>query len=187
MNIVLFRPRAVRYSRFLLWSCDTFSLFGNKTTNAVLRWIVWSLNSMYDGKHPTCRPGNRPLSQRERDLAGQPLTAGHHIFQVVELRGDWEFHKSLWNFRCSWKGGVNVGICFKCPAMAKCQDHGLLYWYWDEEGNDETQTAWTQKEFDTMDYITERLPSRHICYLLGHCVLHMFYDVPKGWMSQKIN
>ena len=160
INIPIFRPKAVRYSRFLIWSCDNSLLYKNRTTNAVLRWVVWSLNFLYDGINPTCRPGNRPLSAGECQRAGQPVTNAHHKFQVVELRGDWEFHKFIWNYRCSWKGGVNMGICFRCPAMAKSPDDGLLYW------NYHDNSTWSQRDFDTVDFITQRLPRSHICPLV---------------------
>ena len=159
MNLVIFRPRSVRYSRFLLWSCDSSLLYLNRTTNAVLRWVVWSFNWMHEGLNPTSRPGNRPLSDGERQRAGQYLTSGQHKFQVVELRGDWEWHKAIWQFKSSWKGGVNMGICFKCPAMAKSNDTGLLYWNTDED------STWCQNEFGTVEFISQLLPSSHICLL----------------------
>ena len=84
LNIPIFRPKAVRYSRFLMWCCDTSKLFGYRTTNSVLRWLTWSLNSLYDGVNPGRRPGNRPLSSEEEKRAGTPFL---HSFQVVECRG----------------------------------------------------------------------------------------------------
>ena len=159
MNLVIFRPNAVRYSRFLVWCCDTSLLFRNRTTNTIYRWLVWSLNCMYDGLNPTNRPGGRPMTSAEIGRAGKPLTHAHHRFQLVECRGDWEWQKAVWEFKCSWKGGVNVGLCYRCPCMAKCQDPGLLYF------NDEENSLWAQNEFDTNDFITQRLPHRHICVL----------------------
>ena len=158
-NIVVFRPKSIRYSRFLLWSCDSALLYKSRTVHAVLRWLVWSFNCLYHGKHPSSRPGNRPLSPAEAARAGTWLTHQQHLFQVVELRGDWEYHKMVWQFACSWKGGVNVGICFRCPAMAKSHDPGLLYWDMDENA------TWCNQIFDTAGYISKRLPSRNICHL----------------------
>lgn len=157
MNIVIFRPKSIRYSRFLIWSCDVSLLYKNRTLNSVLRWVVWSCNCLHSGVHPHVRPGNRPLLPHEQPRAGTWITNKRHQFQVVELRGDWEFHKLVWQFHCSWKGGVNVGICFRCPAMARSQDSGLLYWNMDDENS-----TWSQKEFDTIDYICQRLPSNNV-------------------------
>lgn len=157
MNIVIFRPKSIRFSRFLLWSCDVSKLLKNRTAYTILRWIVWSLNALHEGTHPTTRPGNRPLeSQAEKDRAGTWLTHQQYQFSVVELRGDWEFHKMIWQYKCSWKGGVRVGICFRCPAMARSADPGELYWNMDEN------STWAQNGFDTTDYICKRLPSRNI-------------------------
>jgi hypothetical protein len=161
LNIPIFRPQSIRYSRFLLWSCDSLLLFRNRTVNAVLRWVVWSLNCLYHGINPSSRPGNSHLSEAEKDRAGTWITNRKHQFQLVECRGDWEFHKLIWQFKASWKGGVNVGICFRCPAMLKADDPGLLYWNMDEG------SAWCQQEFDTVEYISKMLPSHNIC----HCII----------------
>ena len=155
-NVVIFRPKSIRYSRFLLWSCDTAMLYKTRTVNTVLRWLVWSFNALYHGKHPMNRPGNRPLSLAETSRAGMWITTKRHQFQVVELRGDWEYHKMIWQFLCSWKGGVNVGICYRCPAMAKSDDAGLLYWNMDDD------CTWCHDEFDTVEYLSKRLPSRNV-------------------------
>ena len=156
-NIVIFRPKSIRYSRFLLWSCDTSLLYKNRTVNTILRWLVWSFNALYEGTFPVARPGNRPLEAHERDRAGQWLTHRRHLFQVVELRGDWEFHKMIWQFKASWKGGVNVGICYRCPAMGRCDDSGLFYWNMDDENS-----SWARQEFNTIDYLAKRLPANNL-------------------------
>ena len=161
LNVPIWRPRSVRYSRFLLWSCDASLLLGNKTMNAVLRWITWSCNCLYAGTNPTRGLGGKPLPEKLKMLGGTPLTASNRTFQVVEIRGDWEFHKLLWNFRCSWK---STTICFKCTALSKSNDTGLLYW------NTKDDCTWTQQEFNTSQYISQRLPDRHICYL---AILHI--------------
>ena len=121
-NIPIFRPKSIRFSRFLLWSCDVSLLYKNRTLNTILRWVTWSFNCLYAGTYPTTRPGNRPLEPHEVERAGTWLTRKKLQFQVYELRGDWEFHKMIWQFRYSWKGGVNVGICFRCPAMTRTND-----------------------------------------------------------------
>ena len=154
LNLPLFRPRSIRCSRFLLWACDTDILYRNRTANTVLRWIVWSLNSLYLGVNPSGRPGGRDLTEAEKTRAGQPLTQGRHLFQVTELRGDWEHFKALWQFRSSWKA---INICFRCPAKSKCEESGLLYW------NDSLDSKWSKQEYNTDEFISQQLPDRHIC------------------------
>ena len=163
INIVIWRPPSIRYSRFLIWSCDTSLLYKNRTINAALRWVVWSLNSLYHGTYPRCRPGNRPLEPHEIDRAGEWITPQKHQFQLVEIRGDWEWHKMVWQFKASWKGGVRVGICFKCPSMARCEDSSLLYWEMDDE-----HSAWATKEFTTAEFVSQRLPLNNIWILTGN-------------------
>ena len=154
LNLPLFRPRSIRCSRFLLWVCDTDKLFRNRTVNSLLRWLVWSFNSLFVGVHPSHRPGNRSLSEAEQKRAGQPITEQGLVFQVTELRGDWEHFKSLWAFRSSWKA---INICFRCPAKSKCQNSGLLYW------NDSLDSEWSKSEYNTDEFISQMLPDRHIC------------------------
>ena len=178
MNFILFRPRAVRYSRFLLWACDSSILYRNRTTNTILRWIAWSFNWMYEGLNPTNRPGGRPLSKTEDDRAGQPLTKQGHRFQLVEIRGDWEWHKAIWNFSCSWKGGVNMGLCYRCPCMARAADPGLLYFNHDEN------SSWAVREFDTNEYIADRLPTSHVCALAP--LHYSYFWIPMSDRSMQI-
>ena len=168
LNVVIFRPKSIRYSRFLLWSCDVALLYKSRTLNTILRWLVWSFNCLYEGTYPMIRPGNRPLEPHEKDRAGTWITNKKLQFQVVELRGDWEFHKLVWQFKCSWKGGVNVGICYRCPAMVRARDPGLIYWNMDDENS-----TWAKEEFDTTDFICKRLPSTNVCVLVDFVVGHL--------------
>ncbi len=154
INIPIFRPRSIRCSRFLVWVCDTSLLYLNRTLNTVLRWLVWSLNALFLVVNPSVRPGGRVLSEKEQKRAGHPITKQQHKFQVTEIRGDWEFHKSLWQFRSSWKG---ISVCFRCPAKSKSEDSGFLYW------NDSTDSDWSKQEFSTVQFVAQMLPDRHIC------------------------
>lgn len=52
MNIPIFRPKSIRYSRFLLWSGDVSQLYKTRTIYTVLRWLVWSFNTLHEGVHP---------------------------------------------------------------------------------------------------------------------------------------
>lgn len=157
LNIPCWRPKSVRFSRFLMWSCDDGLILENKTVNSVLRWIVWSCNILYDGINPTYAPGGRLLNAKNLERSGTPITWDNRQFCVAELRGDWEFHKMVWNFKCSWK---SIDICFRCPAVSKSDnDAGKLYW------NCQEGCSWEQQKFSTAQFISQRLPDRHICYL----------------------
>lgn len=181
MNLPIFRPKSVRYSRFLLWSCDAYILLQNKTVNQVLRWVVWSLNSLYEGVHPNSRPGGRPLSQAENRRAGTPITEMGYKFQVTEIRGDWEFHKLIWKFKCSWN---STQVCFKCGALAKnLGDPGMLYWNLDEN------SSWSQNEFTTHDFINQRLHSTNVCNSLmsskgyKYNIILCFFSTPSAMIK----
>lgn len=146
LNVPCFRPRSIRYSRFLLWSIDTRRILPQHTLNSVWRWIVWSCNALYTGRHPTVGPTGQPLKVAAQQRAGTLITHQGHRFQCTELRGDWEFHKLVWELpKCSW---VSTCVCFKCPARAKSDDAGLLYW------NADPSSKWSLEEFTTAQFIS---------------------------------
>ena len=156
LNIPIWRPTSVRYSRFLLWSMEFKDLLPRKTINTVLRWIVWSLNAMWTGKHPMTRMGGRRLKQAEQGRAGSFLTRRQLEFQLTELRGDWEFHKLVWQLpACGW---TSLHVCFKCTACSKSRDPNLLYWNFDDNNS-----RWHREEFSTAEFIAYRLPEEHVC------------------------
>lgn len=122
LNLVLFRPKSVRASRYLLWSCDKSKCFKNRTINKVLRVLVWSLNAAFRGMWPVTDYKGCPL---QGSHCGTPLTSSGQKFAVTELRGDWEFHKQIWRFKdCSWKA---ITPCYRCPALSTSDNARMLY------------------------------------------------------------
>ena len=156
LRLVLWRPKSMRYSMFLLFSCETHRM--TKTTlNVVLRRLVWSLNFCYEGVHPVTGCRGKELSQREKELAGSPLTTNHDTFVVSEFHGDWEFHRDLWHLNSSWKG---KRICFKCTAVP-AGDETLLYYNTGESREDNCQ--WISQEFTKDQFIAQRLKDGRPC------------------------
>ena len=156
MNIVLFRPKSVRMSRFLLFSIGDTQLWGYSTINTVLRRLVWSFNQLYAGFHPSTDWAGRELRPRLKKLAGDPITSGGLRCCVTEIRGDWSWHKKLWRWpRVSWNG---ISICHWCRAKSKGR-WPELYWNF-TDGSD-----WHDKGFTRDEYLEERMPERGICLL----------------------
>lgn len=122
LSLPLFRPRSVRCSRFLLWSCEKSKCFKNRTVNKALRVITWSLNAAFHGTFPNVDMQGNVL---QRPDAGKWIISCGKSFAVTELRGDWEWHKMLWRFpQCSWKANT---VCYRCPALATSDNPKLLY------------------------------------------------------------
>lgn len=116
------------------------------------------------GVEPECMLQRNPPAESscwptaEMKRAGHPITKSKHTFRVGEIRGDWEFHKFVWKFKCGWKSN---DVCFCCPATAKdFGDPSQLYWNCDEN------SMWNSQPFTTLDYINHRLPSHHVCNLV---------------------
>lgn len=146
LSLVLFRPRSVRFSRFLLWSCDSLKFFKNRTTNHVLRIIVWSLWHCFRGVHPSFDLHGHPI---QSDKSGKQLTPKKDMFAVVEYRGDWEWHKQIWRFDSSWKSADRV--CYRCFANAQS--------YHDTSPH----AQWMSQEIGVLEFFIHRLKDKHIC------------------------
>ena len=145
-NLVLWKPQSVRYSRFLVFAMPEQELWGHYTLNVVYRRITWSLNSLYDGHHPSKGPYDENLSSRLAALAGVEF---QHRYVVTEIRGDWSWHKKVWRFhRCSW---VAVSMCHRCPAKSQSTNRADLYWMFDNN-------SWDQNHFTLNQFMAERIP-----------------------------
>lgn len=153
LNLVLFRPASVRCSRFLLWSADDTKLFSNRTINAIMRYIVWSMSWAYRGKHPDRALDGTPI---RTSLAGQYLTPNCDCFTVVELRGDWEWHRKLFHFRASWKA-TTKSVCFRCTAVG-AGPPGMRYY--DVHRSD---SQWLNEGYGVATFISRQLKDKHLC------------------------
>ena len=157
MNLVLWRPRSVRYSRFLIFSMPSAKVFKNRSLNEVFRVIIWSLNAALDGVHPSIGPRNRPLVGVSLAKAGQPLTQQGLCFALTELRGDWEWHRDVWRPTAAWN--TKGPVCPLCPALREGPPE---YCYF----NAGPGSHWIHECFDTAQFIALRLKEKHLCSLV---------------------
>lgn len=122
LSLPLFRPKTVRASRYLLWSCDTFKVYSNRTLNKVFRVICWSLNAAFLGQWPRQSVNGAILDGKR----GQ-LCADGTKFATTELRGDWEWHKVTFRFKeCSWNA---KNPCYRCACVASSQTNPKLQYH----------------------------------------------------------
>eukprot|EP00435_Cladocopium_sp_Y103_P028115 s1292_g7.t1 len=151
LNLVLWRPRAVRWSRFLIFSIPEERLT-SETIPAVLRRITWSANHAFYGYFPKEGHLGQNLSGPALRKAGKALTSQFLRFQVSELRGDWSFHKKIWRFgnNTHWNG---ENVCHLCTAKGISNEWSDLYW------NIESNNHHT---FTLTEFLAERLPARRI-------------------------
>lgn len=154
LNVCHFRPRSIRHSRFLLFSCPYEKLYKNRTLNQVFRRITWSLEAAFDGMNPQTGVGGKALSLHDQKRSQQPLTRCGARFALCELRGDWEWHVFLWRPRASWQSNV---ICFRCPCLAKGPDTSKLYY---NSGDD---CSWESEEFTLQEFVVHRLKETNLC------------------------
>lgn len=153
INLPLFRPRSMRHSRWIVFSCPHHLLFKNRTMNVVLRRLCWSLNAAFAGINPLVGAPGFPLKGGDLQRAGKPLTLSGHKFAVTELRGDWEWHRDIWRPTASWQA---IDICFKCPAVSKGNPN---YFYYNHGPN----CAWEREEFGLEQFISRRLKHNNLC------------------------
>ena len=174
MNIIHFRPLSVRHSRFLLFSIPREKLLKNRTMNVVWRRLVWSFNAAFEGINPTTGVGGGPLTGADLKRAGEPLTRSGKRFSLVELRGDWEWHRDVWRFTASWQG---IQVCFRCPAVAKSADGDDAYLY----HNNGPSNRCHSEEFNLQQFVARRLKENQLCFLdwnWKQCVLLGHLDTP---------
>ena len=166
MNVILFRPKSVRASRYLLFAIGEEKLWSIHTLQVVYRRLTWSLNTLWFGVHPSLDPYGRELStDKLRSMAGKPIAHGIKCC-VTEIRGDWSWHKKVWRFakQTSWSG---IRVCHWCRALAKGEWQDL---YW----NISESSSWGQNTFSLDEFVEERVPSNGICFLPESCHIVIF-------------
>ena len=123
INLVLFRPRNVRLSRFLVFSIRSdLMLPGTATLYPVLNHVVWSMNWASKGVWPNkdVHGGALPAAQ-----AAKAMSSLGARFYVTELRGDLAWHKHAWGFEKS--GWQSMNTCFFCGAKSSGANTNLYY------------------------------------------------------------
>ncbi len=106
LNILHYRPKSARLSRFLLCAVRSEWLIHPLTLRPILSRIVWSLNIAYEGVDPT--------------QPSKPLCVNGARFIVGEFRGDQEFHRMIWQHAASWKSKY---VCYQCRATSIGNTH----------------------------------------------------------------
>ncbi len=157
INLILWRPRSVRHSRFLVFTIPHDKLYKNRTLNHLWRGLVWSLNACFDGVNPTAGPGGAPLWGKHVARAGQPITKENRKFCLTEYRGDWEWHRDVWRPVASW---ISTKTCFKCPALAQ-GDPPLLYH--NTGGPEEESCQWICAEYSLNTFVARSLKDKNLC------------------------
>lgn len=155
INLPLFRPRATRYSRFVVFTCPAGKLFKNRTLNAVFRRLAWSINACFDGFYPTQGVGGKPLKGSDANMAGRAITKNGLRFALTEVRGDWEFHRDCWRPTSSWLSTTKP-MCIQCPAVASGPTELLYY-------NNEDSCTWNNQEFNLGEFVSQRLRDKNLC------------------------
>lgn len=133
MNVIHYRPKSARLSRFLLFAIRSDWLIQPLTVRPVLARITWSFNIAFHGHEP-----------------GDPtklLCAGGHRFILAECRGDQEFHRTLWQHAASWKSKY---ICYQCRATSIGQENTFV------DLRDEP--SWASTEHTNISFINGELP-----------------------------
>lgn len=170
MNIILFRPKSVRHSRFMLFTTPSEKLYKNRTLNCVWRRLCWSLDAAFQGYNPEKGPGGTPLAGGHLSRAGKPLTKGLHRFCLTEYRGDWEWHRDVWRPYASW---VSQKVCFKCPAIAHGGDPSYLYH--NTGGPNESECQWVREEYSLQRFVAHSLREKNLCNFAGFLNAFCFF------------
>lgn len=174
LSVPLFRPRSVRCSRWLLFCCQEELLFGHHTLDCVLRYLTWAFNQLHTGKYPTCGPNGEAPPENAQSKSGKWICEKERwTFQITEIQGDWQWHKIVFRFHSSWKGGSNLPVCFKCKCFT-VGDPGKLYYHVEEHSQ-----LWTTEYPTVADFIAEQCPDDPCALAAVHwlkpCMISNFY------------
>lgn len=112
ISFPLWRPRSTRYSRWCIFCLENSKLYGQHTLFPVLQRLTYKLNMLFENGVP--------------GLDGRAFRCA-----VTEIRGDWEWHKQLFNLSSTWKGVKNV--CFRCNCSSRSDNPKNLYYCLDED------------------------------------------------------
>ena len=109
LSLPLWRAKSARCSRWCIAAIESTKLYGTMTLDAILERVAYSLNLLFHG----------------RDENGAEI-CDKQVFCLTELKGDWEWHKLVFQFDSSWVSKSQV--CFKCEAKARSTDHDELFY-----------------------------------------------------------
>ena len=140
ISLPLWRPKSTRFSRWCIFSIPRkrlYGTYGRETLQPILRRIVFKMNLLFE--HGVVRPDG-----------------GHLRFICTEIRGDWEWHKQLFDMTSSWKGVSSV--CFRCDCTARSGDPKQLYHCVDDDPN------W--HEFTLPEFLATQIKHNPTCNLL---------------------
>ncbi len=155
LSCPLWRPKSIRCSKWLVFAILEDQLFSWKTLHAIYRRLAWSLNILFVGLMPAKDIDGKSMSLPKCE-PGQYLINKKVKFALTEIKGDWVFHKQLFRFKSSWKGGSTVPVCFLCRAMSNQEP-----FYFDIGPN---APCW-DAQYTLTDFLAEQMPSHGVCAL----------------------
>ena len=110
MTVNLLASNAFQSKRVPITCVESRFVAGRETIEAVQQVIAWSLQSLGEGRYPSCRHDGGSLDKARQNMAGRPMPARAALMQ---LRGDWD-----WN--CKYFGAPQwnelAGMCWLCKA-----------------------------------------------------------------------
>lgn len=136
LSFPLWRPKSTRYSRWCIFSLENAKLYGQETLHPILKRITYKLNLLFETG--VIGPGGQCFK-----------------FVCTEIRGDWEWHKMLFNRVSSWKSITDV--CFRCNCLARSPNPKRLYYCVDDDPD------WT--EFGLADFLADQIKEGQTCTL----------------------
>ena len=147
LSLPLWRPKSTRCSRFLMVAIEESRLWPSETCDTIMGFLVSSLNLLFDGF----------------DENGQTLAKGRP-FTVTEMRGDWLYHKMVWQFSSRWNRLKD--ICYLCDCKGRSQKDEELFWNVDGQWH----------EYDRVDFILRQLGHRARPCALTSRASSLFHD-----------
>ena len=138
ISLPLWRCQSSRCSRWCIAAIEAQMLWKTTTMDMLMARITYSLNLLFTGLN---RDGT--------------VLAGGRVFTCTELKGDWEWHKLVFQFWSAWNRRDSV--CFRCDAMLKATCGTPPFW--------NSQGGWSN--YSLSEFISWQLSHRE-----STCSLH---------------
>ena len=153
ISLPLYRPKSIRFSRWLVFTVDHEKMLKNRTLNTVYRRILWSLESLFHGRFPDSGPGGSDLCSFDKPRKGS----------VGDKRGP-----QIYMHRASRRLGLASLYLSLCCFMERqpsvlpmpARANGPLAMRYT---NVEDNAGWMDQEYNVASFLAQQMKSQHLC------------------------
>lgn len=143
LSFVQFRPKRIRQAHYLLCAIRTHLVVGTQTLFPIMARIVWSCNLCFDGLRPSRGPYGEQLGKKGQHRDGEWICQDHTKHVVMEIKGDWSWHRKVMNLYPAWN---SIPVCYLCDAESRAGQNAFYHLH-----------RYSEEEVSTVKFINTKL------------------------------